>query len=198
MVSRSLFEIAVDIRLINHVSASVPKIVAYPDLEKLRSCRKIAAFRKANPEEPLPDINIFQGFIDANATRIERQWKTLWPGVKLSDITHWSALRLDQRVRFLGSPFERLYAVNYPQMSWFVHSGLTGVLNLEKATFQAFAGTAFTVAAEAYMAVLGAIIAELKLEKATEKINELLLLAKMLPFTDDDRQAQQLRRELLS
>ena len=59
------------------------------------------------------------------------------------------------------------------------------------------AGVAFTVAAECYMAILGAVISEFKINKANDKIENMMTLAKMLPFTDGALQASELRRALL-
>jgi hypothetical protein len=50
---------------------------------------------------------------------------------------------------------------------------------------------------ELYIAILGAVISEFKINKANDKIENMMTLAKMLPFTDGALQASELRRALL-
>jgi len=58
------------------------------------------------------------------------------------------------------------------------------------------AGIAFTIAVKSYMALMTALIDEFKLNKAAPKIKTRMQYAKMLPWTDGEDQAAQLRREL--
>lgn len=196
MIVRSLFEIAVDVRLINQIGDSVNKMIAYSEVEKLRSAKKILAFKAANPDSTL-DVSIYEQFTGDNGQRIDAKRRALWPGIKNSDLLHWSSLRLPARVALLKAPFEQIYAVNYPQLSWYAHSGLTGVLSLEKETFRFVAAVAFTVAMESYVTLLAAVIDEFKIGKANQKIKDMMLLAKLLPFTDGAVGEGQLRRALL-
>jgi hypothetical protein len=57
---------------------------------------------------------------------------------------------------------------------------------------------AFKLASDAYCKVLTDIIREFKLDKAMPKIERMLQFAKMVPFSDDEQQADQLMRELLA
>ncbi len=65
-------------------------------------------------------------------------------------------------------------------------------------SFQRLAGISFIVAVHTYMAILNAMIKEFKIDKANEKIEDLMKLAKMLPFTEGAREEQSLQRALLS
>jgi hypothetical protein len=112
-------------------------------------------------------------------------------------VAHWSASKLEKRIEKLGAPFTQIYAVNYPQLSWYTHSGMTGILNLEKESFRMLAGVAFTVMAETYMIVLATVIKHFQIDKANEKITDMMTLAKMLPFTEGSAQADELQRALL-
>jgi hypothetical protein len=196
MIARSLFEIAVDSRLLGKVPGGIKKMIAYSDVEKLRSANKIIRFKQANPDAKL-DVSIYQQFIDSDTARIDAERKALWPGVKNSDIRHWSLMSLPERAAVLKAPFEQVHAVNYPQLSWFVHSGLTGIVSVKKETFGTFAGVAFTLAAECYMVIMADVIDALKVAKANGKIKEMMTLAKMLPFTDGAEQARALEVYLL-
>lgn len=112
-------------------------------------------------------------------------------------MAHWSASKLEKRIERLGAPFLQIYSVNYQQLSWYAHSGMTGIVNLEKESFRMLAGIAFTVMAEMYMTILGATIKQFRIDKVTDKINNMMMLAKMLPFTDGAVESEQLRKALL-
>lgn len=196
MIARSLFENAVDSRLLAKVPDGIKKMIAYPDVEKLRSANKIIRFKQANPDAKV-DVSIYQQFIDNDTARIDADRKALWPGVKNSDIQHWSLMSLPERAALLKAPFEQIYAVNYPQLSWFVHSGLTGIMNMKKEAFGTFAGVAFTLVSECYMVIMADVIDVLKVAKANAKIKEMMTLAKMLPFTAGAEQARALEAYLL-
>jgi hypothetical protein len=86
--------------------------------------------------------------------------------------------------------------VNYPQLSRYVHSGLTGVVNLKAETFTLVCGCAFKLAADAYGEVLTTMIREFNMAIASEKIEDKLKAARLLPLTDTPEEADQLLRAL--
>ena len=195
MIARSLFEIAVDIKLAAVTEASEEKILTFVDLEKLRAAEKIVAFKEANPEADVP-AHIYQTFIKDNKDRITRDAKTHWQN-NYVNVTHWSALNLEKRIKKLGTPFLTIYALYYPQLSWYVHSGMTGVFNLQEEAFRLVACEAFVITTEAYMVVLAEVIKHFQIDKANDKIMAMMRLAKMLPFTDGAAQAEELKCALL-
>jgi len=144
------------------------------------------------------NAEVFQEYIDTQATRIDAERAKLWPGVKKSDLRHWAHLNLAERVEVLKGELEELHAVNYPQLSLYVHSGMTGIVNLEKESFRALAAIAFTVILKSYMILMTAVIDEFKISKASEKIKRKMTLAKMLPFTDGRAEAEALAHAILS
>ena len=74
---------------------------------------------------------------------------------------------------------------------------MTGIINLDKESFRALAGLAFTVVFKSYMILLTAVIDEFRIFNADEKIKEKMTLAKMLPFTSGPAQELALTRALL-
>lgn len=196
MLARNLFELAVDIKLINAVPDSVKKMLTFTEVEKLRSAKRIVAFKTANPLAKV-DATIYEQYIASNGARIDGEREALWPGVKNTDLRHWANMNLAQRVEILKAPFEELHAVNYPQLSLYVHSGMTGILNLQKESFRALAAVAFTVVLQSYMIVLTGVIDEFKISSANEKIKDKMTLAKMLPFTNGPTEELALTRALL-
>jgi hypothetical protein len=194
MLARALFELAVDIRLLGVVPDGPAKLIAFSDMEKLRAAYKIPKFKAANRNASV-DSSIYSSFVTNNEQRINGERRVLWPN--LPKLKHWSGLDLASRVALLKSPFDEIYEVHYPRLSWYVHSGLTGVANLEAETFTVMCGYAYKLAADSYWETLLTVIREFKIEKANEKIEAKLEYAKMLPFTRSPEQADQLLRWLL-
>ncbi len=195
MVARGLFELAVDTKLIDVVPNAVKKILVFSDVEKLRAARKIVKYKAANPAAAV-DASIHIAFIAAEAQRIEAERAAVWPGVK--KLTHWSGLDLAQRVALLKAPFDEMYEVEYPELSWYVHSGLTGFVNLKAESFNMLAGKQNKLAGECFIVVLTAIIDEFGIAKADDKKKNKLKLAKLYPFMDNPEERAMVEKELLS
>jgi hypothetical protein len=68
--------LAVDVRLIGTIQDGPAKMIAFCDVEKLRSARKIVEFKAANPGATA-DPRIYQSFIASDEQRIESERKTL-------------------------------------------------------------------------------------------------------------------------
>ena len=194
MLARGVFELAVDIRLIDVFPDGSAKMITFTEVEKLRCARKILRFKADHPSAAV-DAAIYGSFVAGNEQRIEADMGTLWPGLKR--IEHWSGMKLAKRVELLKSPFDEIYEVYYPMLSWQVHSGLTGSINLDAEAFVAMCATAFRLAADSYWELVSAVIREFKIMKANEMIEKKLKAARMLPFTDSAEQAEQLLKELL-
>lgn len=191
--SRALFEIAVDVSLIDQISQGPEKMIALIDVEKMRSAQAIIDFKASNPTAQV-DATTFQEFIRLDGARISALRDSLWPN--RPDVQHWSLLKMQKRVEKLGQPFNELYAVEYPRLSWYIHSGLTGFANLPKESFELIAGIAFTIAVKSYMILMTAIIDEFKLSKADSMIKSRMQYAQMVSWTDNEEQAAQLRKQL--
>jgi hypothetical protein len=192
MLARNLFELAVDIKLIDIIPDGPTKIREFTDVEKLRCARKILNFKAANPGSTV-DTTIYSSFVANNGSRIDAGRAILWPnGIP----SHWSGLKLHKRVALLNSPFREIYEVKYPMLSWYVHSGITGVVNLNAETFTVLCALALKLAADAYWELLLTIIREFRIGKADEKIEGKLKAAQVLPFTDSPEEAESVLRLL--
>jgi hypothetical protein len=198
MVSRALFELAVDVRLMDQIPNGIEKMLAAVEVEKLRCARKAVAFKTANPTADIDPI--FQSFAQLQGPRIDTKHRTLWPSKKdpskLSIVKHWTGLDLSARIKLLKAPFEQIYELNYPRLSWYVHPGLTGVVNVSSETFTLVCSLAFKLAADAYWEVLKAVIQRFKIEKANKKIHQQMKVAQLLPFSEDSEQEQALLRTI--
>lgn len=199
-IARSLFELAVDIRLADKIPAGFLKMVFFVDVEKLHRARRMVEFAKANPDRGL-DVSAQATFITNNEPRIESNRKVLWPpqktGGKLGALKHWSELHLSKRVELLGEPFDAMYRFEYPRLSWYIHDGLTGVMNLPPEYFPTVHGYAIALVMRCYTQILESVIHEMKIDRAVEKIHKALKLATLLPFSKSSEDQERLCRELL-
>jgi hypothetical protein len=192
-LARGLFELAVDIRLLEVVPNAAIKMKEFTDVEKLRVARQAEAFTIANPDTSV-DIQPHLSFIKNNQDRVDNVQKCLWPGAR--HVYHRSGLRMKQRVQRLKAPFEQLYEIEYPQLSWYVHPGLTGVANLKAETFTYLCSHGFNFAANAYVEVLRAVIRKFKLDKASENIEKKIKAARLFPFADTPDQVDAVARSM--
>ena len=191
MLARALFELSVEIRLLETIPDGWSKMLAYSDYQKLRTANKIIAFKKNNPTADI-DTGANELFVANNSTRVAGLLQSMWPGDKSP--RHWTGDSLENRAIKLGSPFDQIYAVDYSRLSWYVHPGLAGVINVPAVTFIHLCAYAFHLTATAYKQTLLSVIREFKLSKANDKIEELLRLAEQLPFTDTEEQVDLLTR----
>jgi hypothetical protein len=193
MVTRGLFELAVDMRLIKEISDAVLKIATFSEVEKLRAAKMIVAYKNAHPSGAI-DATVPAQFIKNNEARIEMARKTVWgPEAKVS---HWSGLSLKKRAVLLKEPFEEVYEVKYPQLSWYTHAaGLTG-FDLQASSYEKLATTHHYLAVRFYKVLLRAIIDEYQFAKWDSKILNKMKQAELMPFTDTDDELMELERGL--
>jgi len=201
MLARSLFELAVDIKLVDKIPNGWMKMVFFVDVEKLRCARQMIEFAKANPDRATDVLSQIE-FVAKNEMRIDQNRRTLWPpknpnSAGLPDLRHWSELTLAKRTELLGEPFDATYKFQYPRLSWYVHSGLTGVVNLPAEFFPTVHGYALAMAITYYSQILESVIHEMKINLAQDKIHKALKLATLLPFSKSPEQEAALCRELL-
>lgn len=103
--TRGLFELAVDIRLIEMTPQGPEKMLAFIDVEKLHSAQTIVHFKDANPDAQV-DTSVFEEFIKTEQSRIIASRDLLWPGHP--NVRHWSLLKMSKRVEKLGRPFNEI------------------------------------------------------------------------------------------
>lgn len=196
MIARSLFEIDVDLKLVGVIPDAIEKMIGFIDVEKLRCCRNVVDYKKSHPSS-MVDNSIHNSYIASEGVRIDALQAKLWPGLKRKKLDHWSNKNLKDRAVLLGDPYDRIYEIEQPRMSWQVHAGLTGIANFKAETFTGLAGAAFSSSVTAYEAILTSIIKEFQIGKADDKILNKLRVAKLLPFTDGEEEAREVMRDAM-
>lgn len=193
MLARNLFELAVEIRLIDLIPNGVHKMVVFEQLERLRAALRATAFASTHTLKVPVDLSPFHRFIKTKQSGIEADAKKLWGSLKL---THWSERTLAVRAKMLGVPFEETYQFLYKQLSWHAHAGLAGVLNVPPETCATLSIVSCKIAAESYQEILMAVVKEFKLSKATPTIENEFTFARLRAHTKDAQQEAALRQTL--
>jgi hypothetical protein len=195
MLARANIELAMDIRLLSIIQDAPEKMMAFERSEKLRRARGIVDYAAKAGAAAVDDLSVYANFVANEEASIVALRQKLWGSEKSPQ--HWSEMNIRRRAIYLKDPFEALYELEYGQLSWQVHAGLTGVVGLESNVFTLMCGRAFGIAVECYEGVLTAVICEYSLQEADPKIEDKLKYARVAPFTTDEAQRAALQRELL-
>jgi hypothetical protein len=197
MLARSIFELAADVRLIDLIPNSVVKIDIYGRLEKLRAAEQLIKHEDERGLSSSVSSKPRRDFAQAERQGIKAAVAAVWTPEELKrGLKHWSALRLPDRVKMLDAQFQEVYAAFYSGLSWNVHAGLTGVVNLKPETFLSMCVQALDLSRRFYQDVLEAIIKEFRLAHHDPKILDKLKYARLLPLTKTQADIDRLRNDL--
>jgi len=194
MIARSLFEIAVEMWMISKDKDAAEKITAFTEYEKLRSARKIVKFGVNDPNKAFL-MSVYIQYIAQNEARIDAERVRIWNKDRVS---HWTLKDMSARCSLISSEFDELYSVYYAQLSWYIHSGVVGVANVDMDTLSHLSGIAFQIVVKCYSLILEAIINCFQMYHADDKLKKKIVLARMLPFTDSERERLALARVSLA
>lgn len=191
MIARAIFELAVDLKLMEATPNGWMKVKFHAEIEKLRLARNVVAFKMANPDVTT-DIKIYEDYIAKHAVRIEGNKKVLWPGNSYPQ--HWSGMTLKDRCIELKAPFNQIYVEDYARINWFIHPGVTGVFNVPAVTFIHICAYAYNLASKCYAESLSSMIRKFQLLKGNPLILDRLSVALKCAFADTDEQLETLRK----
>jgi hypothetical protein len=197
LLTRAIFELAVETKLIQKHADAAEKIKLYSDVELLRAARKIVQFKKDHPKQRFHH-ETYQTFIDLHGARIDAAKNAVWtpkPGKTDSEIKHWTRKPLSQRARVLGDPFDRIYEVHYPDLSWMTHSGVVTPLNMTTEWVTSFVGIVYSIAVDSYIQILDVLVDEFKLYTTNEYIREKMRCNRDLGFTKTAAEAEEVMRK---
>ena len=191
LLARSVFELAVEVKLISLNPDAAEKIDALTRIEKLRYSQRIVQFKKVHPDA-LVATKSHEEFIAANERSIMAEQAAIWPGA--TGVTHWMNRKLPRRVELLGDPYDKMYEIHYAPLSWYSHAGVVGVNSPSTDLFAFFAGKAYIVAGDSYVELLKVIVSEFKLDRADPKLVDKITCSKLVAFADDQDQADVILR----
>jgi hypothetical protein len=191
--ARTLFELSVDVRLVDVVPDAPAKIFAFSDIERLKAAKEVVNL--TNAPEPPHELAICSHFVANHEARILVRKSQLWP--RAGRLDHWSGRNLVDRLSLLPRTYGDVHKLNYRKLSWYAHPGLTGVLDFEPIAFTAVAVTALQVAAESYCDILRSVMSLLQFAETVDRIEAKLEYARVLAFTDRFEEAEALQTEML-
>jgi hypothetical protein len=137
---RSVLELYVDMELLHRgvFEQGVDRIVTHIDVQKLKGARRVVDFYTKNPDldqphsHTLPYREFLAQWTDLTLQKAEMLWgKDKNDRIILPD--HWSALNLPARAEKIDKAMQDRVAQGYDMRNFAVHTGLSGVVNLEKA-----------------------------------------------------------------
>jgi hypothetical protein len=188
ILSRTLFELDIDIKLIDVIPNAVEKIIAFVDVDRLHCARKVEKYKASHPNSKKDD-KIEKEFIVKHSARIDADQARLWPKRRPE---HWSGKTIRDRAVLLGDAYEEKYEVEFPRMNWQAHSGLTGVAYFKAETFPKMAAMAIVSSTNSYKSILESVIKEFHIQKYDKQIMRKMKAAELMPFTDSEAEAQDL------
>ena len=208
MIARSVFELSVDLRLIDMIDDAPARYDAFSKVERLRVARRIVKFHTEHPEktsesstafEPMEPYWVHEKYIAENAEEIDALAAKWWPKFveKKRTVPHWSGQHLRDRALLVGAPFSEIYDVNYAELSWYTHPGVGAIATLDKEVYPLVCGKAYGIAIRCYSETLRFMVRELRLADSDPLIEKKLEFARLAAFSESQTQADQLRRELL-
>lgn len=194
MIARSIFELSVDLRLMQSVPEASERMRCFQSLESLRAVK--AAVKRSNEPNGSPVSKTVSDFDAHRKVSIEARATQLW-GAKFNSVTHWSGFKLGERVsQIADDQISHVYIYAYRTMSWQTHPGLQGSYGLPASAFPAIANSALNLAVFSYLAVLRLMISTLGLQQHDRLIYARLNLAHTLPYTDGQAEELELRHSL--
>jgi hypothetical protein len=193
-LTRTNFETLVELKLLAIMPNAGEKALLFSNLEKLKSAKRIVNFKKSHPADTT-DITTYDAFVARNELTLTSQKQKVWPHAQ--KLPHWSEMSLEARARYLGSDFEKIYDLYYPLLSWYAHSGVTGLTTLTTEAFAHLCGVCYTIVITCYALTLEIIVDAFRITKADDRLTDKIEFAKIVAFADNDEQAAELRRDML-
>ncbi|SEB98524.1 DUF5677 domain-containing protein [Terriglobus roseus] len=192
--ARSLFELAVDLELMDLKQGAEHQMFHYMEVEKLRAARAHVRFAKDHPHRG-KDVSLHLGFITRREKDIESVAARIWQK-KLDRVNHWSELNLHARVALLGEEMQSDYVEHYRQLSWSVHSGLAGHMDLPARAFPVMCSISLELARTQYSRILRKLVRRFNLDQADPSLDSKITYAQFLPLTENAFDEQLVRAEL--
>jgi hypothetical protein len=193
-IARSLFELVLDMKLLQHDPTLLTKFSSYPTVERIRTAIRVADFVAAHPSADRAKRYRYQISLAGDAAEIKKCEDILQEvyGITTTISTDrarrfpktWSQMDVRTQGARLGIDEEEKYIAVYAIDSWFIHGGLTGVAGISQDGLANVYGRGHLLAQKSYHGATFVIAKELKLFDAQadlwSKLNELESLSATL------------------
>ena len=170
---RSVLELYVDMELLhqNVLPDGIKRSFTFIDVQKLKAARRVVEFFTKNPDlDTTPSQAApHHDFIKTSGALVEAKASDLWGMNKANKPIvpeHWSSMNLLDRVARLDAEIQFRVVRGYDMRNFAVHTGLAGVVNLEKAHFEMLCALSLQGIGECTLAALKIMGREFSLYKA--------------------------------
>src|SRR5713226_5012402 len=113
-----------------------------------------------------------RAFIAADEQRIVQLAAQLWGANAKPE--HWSGSNLVDRSKKLDKDIEYLVMKDYDRRNFYVHTGLAGILNLDKGSFESLCAFALHLIADCMLGELRILGKEFQLDKVINEYDKAL------------------------
>src|SRR5579862_8321286 len=196
LLTRAVFELALEVRLIYEDKDAARKIELFSRLELLRSARKLVDLKKSHPGARF-HYETHEEFIAKYGEHIDAERDAIWPSQPKKakiPIKHWTGNSVLKRANDLGDPFDQIYNVHYAELSWMTHSRVVSPLNMTKEWVTSYVGLCYAIAVDSYMQLLECLVNEFKMYNADPLLKKKILCSRDLGFTSTEAAAVVLGR----
>jgi len=183
--TRTILELLLDLNILyKHSDKYLKKYYAFNEIQKYYYAQKIKEFKNVyNLDESLYSIQIdYLKSIDIS--KIEQIIIDNW-GFNLKQKPnkpkHWTGMTVIKRAELLGIDYLKLYHDCYHLTNWYVHSGLSGYINLKSDTIDALFGTCHRIAQIAFAEAIEICAKEFKISIAIDWFQEAINSLKLIP-----------------
>ena len=196
ILTRAVFELAVEVKLIEISPDAVPKIRLFDEVQKLKTARNIVAYASKNPHAAV-HWKTQEEFIRSRGKVIDEAKKRMWPkkdGEARQDFSHWTLKNLRIRAEELKEPFHEIYETQYSAMNFFAHPGTTGVRGIDAAAFAMLVGQSYKIAADCYAEILHLIVDEFDIQASDGAIKDKIRDVRIYQFAENPAEKELLSR----
>lgn len=195
---RSVLELYIDMRLLseNVLDDGVDRFATFIDVQKLKAARRVVRFFGENPTlDTRPSYAESQrDFIRDWEALTEAKAKILWgknTAGKPALPEHWSEMNLPDRAARLGKDVELTVIRGYDSRNFAIHTGLAGVMYLEKTHFEMLCALGLQTIGECALEAQKIVGKEFELSKAVANFwDQIGLIGDVAPHALADKKLQ--------
>ncbi|HBO97080.1 MAG TPA: hypothetical protein DE315_00005 [Candidatus Omnitrophica bacterium] len=177
--TRSIFELLLDIKLImdDNPKGAIQKFNAFVEVEKFRMAKGYVDFKNRNPALRYVGDRGKENLVNKQGEqeRIEKLRALHWGNdSKGRPIIpkHWSGWPTNKRAEEAGKHDEFFYCASFGLLSWYTHSGPTGVQGMSKEALEAVFGNSHMLAQPMFLDATLLVAKEFKLITAIPQLTD--------------------------
>lgn len=177
--TRSIFELLLDIKLIidDNPKGAIQKFDTFVEVEKFRIAKGYVGFKNRNPALRYVGDRGKENLVNKQGEqeRIEKLRELYWgkdSKDKPINPRHWSGWPTNKRAEEAGKYDEFFYHASFGLLSWYMHSGPTGVQGMSKESLEAVFGNSHMLAQPMFLDATLLVAQEFKLITAIPQLTD--------------------------